>query len=83
MFDLKWSKFYRRLRRLLGIPLKAGKSEFPEGYYLFFDVVEGRMVIKLMRDYGWNSLVIQTFEGKTPISVIKKAAKIHALGELN
>jgi hypothetical protein len=82
--DFTRLKFYRRLLKCLGRPLKAEqKLNFPEGYYVFLDLVEGRMVVKLMRDYGWKSEVIQVFDSRVPISIIRESAEIHRLGELN
>lgn len=84
MIDLTRLSWYRRWRRLIGRPLKAGGSyNFPEPYYLFVDVVEGRMIVKLMRDCGWGSEVKQVFDPRTPIGFMQECAEIHWEGELN
>lgn len=80
MIDLTRLKLYRRLRKLMGRPLKAqGHFKLPEGYYL---LVEGQTV-KLMKDCGWGSEVVQIFDVRTPFQFIKECTVVHWLGQMN
>lgn len=75
-------KIYRKIRKFLGIPVKAGREtsiSLPKGYLL----IDKGIQLELYYDRGYGFELIATFSSKTSLWEIKQKAVVDWISRLN